>query len=183
MEELAWRGGERLGRAFDHQVLVLVVDPLVRRHGTHGFLDRTLRRRMTRARFTDHNRGAGVNLIRHGVRGGWFSSLRRIGARRSECYQINDRFLVLVRAGQHPSAFIHRYQEALKWQIPTSETGLPRWKPRGNCRRSAARTATKKSAGAARTYRARPNRPPPPSTISPGTPAGIARARTTSRAA
>src|SRR5438477_1637299 len=123
MEELAWRGGERLGRAFDHQVLVLVVDPLVRRHGTHGFLDRTLRRRMTRARFTDHNRGAGVNLIRHGVRGGWFSSLRRIGARRSECYQINDRFLVLVRAGQRPSAFIDRYQEGWNGKVRPQGVG------------------------------------------------------------
>src|SRR5438046_3266519 len=97
MEELAWRGGERLGRAFDHQVLVLVVDPLVRRHGTHGFLDRTLRRRMTRARFTDHNRGAGVNLIRHGVRGGWFSFLRRLVAWRLECYHICDGVVILDR--------------------------------------------------------------------------------------
>src|SRR3989440_10285130 len=162
MEELAWRGGERLGRAFDHQVLVLVVDPLVRHHGTHGFLDRTVRRRMTRARFTDHNRGAGVNLIRHGVRGGWFSSLRRIGARRSECYQINDRFLVLVRAGEHPSAFIHRYQEALKWQIPTSETGLPTWEPRGDFERAAGRDPAEKTGGWRSTSHAPRNRPPPP---------------------
>src|SRR2546422_4078063 len=32
VEELARRGGERLGRALDHQVFVLVVDPLVRHH-------------------------------------------------------------------------------------------------------------------------------------------------------